>query len=97
MRASLALFALSLLASACGGGAEPAPTPTLAATAPTSSVTEVPPATEASPTTEVPVPTEPATALGPPAPDFTLALSNGDSFVLSAQEKPVYMVFWAEW
>jgi hypothetical protein len=34
---------------------------------------------------------------GPPAPDFTLALADGTDFVLSEEQKPVYMVFWAEW
>jgi cytochrome oxidase Cu insertion factor (SCO1/SenC/PrrC family) len=32
-----------------------------------------------------------------PAPDFTLALGTGESFTLSAEQKPVYLVFWAEW
>jgi len=34
---------------------------------------------------------------GPPAPDFILALADGTEFTLSAEQKPVYMVFWAEW
>ncbi|MDJ0498870.1 MAG: hypothetical protein QNJ89_13635, partial [Acidimicrobiia bacterium] len=34
---------------------------------------------------------------GPPAPAFELALSDGSTFRLSDEEKPVYMVFWAEW
>jgi hypothetical protein len=35
---------------------------------------------------------------GPAAPDFTLTLGTGsDSFTLSDEAKPVYMVFWAEW
>ena len=34
---------------------------------------------------------------GPPAPDFELALSDGSNFSLSAEQKPVYVVFWAEW
>jgi peroxiredoxin len=33
----------------------------------------------------------------PPAPDFTLALDDGSEFVLSDEQKPVYVVFWAEW
>ena len=32
---------------------------------------------------------------GPPAPDFELALSDGSTFALSAEQKPVYIVFWA--
>jgi hypothetical protein len=34
---------------------------------------------------------------GPDAPDFTLALGQGGEFTLSEEQKPVYMVFWAEW
>ncbi|MDX2344610.1 MAG: hypothetical protein QNL12_13190 [Acidimicrobiia bacterium] len=30
---------------------------------------------------------------GPPAPDFELALSDGSTFALSAEQKPVYIVF----
>jgi hypothetical protein len=33
----------------------------------------------------------------PVAPDFELALAGGGSFRLSAEAKPVYLVFWAEW
>lgn len=31
------------------------------------------------------------------APDFTLLLGDGDTFTLSATDKPVYLIFWAEW
>jgi hypothetical protein len=31
------------------------------------------------------------------APDFTLGLGNGGTFVLSEEARPVYLVFWAEW
>lgn len=34
---------------------------------------------------------------GPPAPDFALALADGSEFMLSVEQKPVYLVFWAEW
>ena len=34
---------------------------------------------------------------GPPAPDFTLELGGGGTFVLSEQTTPVLIVFWAEW
>jgi hypothetical protein len=33
----------------------------------------------------------------PIAPDFTLELGTGGSYTLSQSEKPVYLVFWAEW
>lgn len=31
------------------------------------------------------------------APDFTLTLGDGSSYTLSADPRPVYLVFWAEW
>ncbi len=31
------------------------------------------------------------------APDFTLALGTGDTFTLSEENRPVYLLFWAEW
>ncbi len=31
------------------------------------------------------------------APEFNLTLSQGNTFTLSQGEKPLYMVFWAEW
>ena len=31
------------------------------------------------------------------APDFTLELGTGGTFTLSESDKPVYLVFWAEW
>jgi hypothetical protein len=31
------------------------------------------------------------------APDFELALADGGTFRLSAESKPVYLIFWAEW
>ena len=34
---------------------------------------------------------------GDAAPDFELALGQGGSFRLSDAQKPVYLVFWAEW
>lgn len=49
------------------------------------------------PNTTVP-PADGGAIEGPAAPDFTLALGTGsDSFTLSEEAKPVYMVFWAEW
>ena len=58
-----------------------------------------PPAATSDPTTTAmapPVPTRPRPD-GEDAPDFTLALGQGGSLTLSAEQKPVYMVFWAEW
>ncbi len=33
----------------------------------------------------------------PLAPDFQLALATGELYQLSADTKPVFLVFWAEW
>ena len=57
-------------------------------------------------TTSAPASTDPAPAPattlrprpeGEDAPDFSLDLGQGGTFTLSAEAKPVYMVFWAEW
>ena len=37
------------------------------------------------------------TEAGEFAPDFTLELGDGGTFVLSQEVRPVYLVFWAEW
>ncbi len=47
--------------------------------------------------TTVPGSSGEAKAEGPDAPNFTLALASGDSFTLYDEQKPVYMIFWAEW
>ena len=66
----------------------PGPTATTAAT----------PSTSESPTTtSTPTTTMRQRPDGEDAPDFTLELGQGDSFTLSLEQKPVYMVFWAEW
>ena len=60
------------------------------------------PATDAA-TTDEPADTPATTAAavpsfdGPPAPDFELDLNDGTKFTLAGEEKPVFMVFWAEW
>ncbi|MDJ0953083.1 MAG: hypothetical protein QNJ81_05340 [Acidimicrobiia bacterium] len=111
MRKLLMVLVLAVLAAACGDSAEttdtPAPTaspqPTESSqpaqdeggddaapetsTAPAQDQNEdVPPATSGAPSFD-----------GPPAADFQLALGDGSTFSLSGEEKPVYMVFWAEW
>ena len=53
------------------------------------------PAEEPETTTTTTVP--PPEPLGPPAPDFTLELGTGGTFVLSQQTTPVVIFFWAEW
>jgi hypothetical protein len=34
---------------------------------------------------------------GEAAPDFHLLLSDGSTFTLSEEARPVYLLFWAEW
>ena len=89
---------LGLIASACGS-TEPAP-PTSAAPGTTAaaggpSVTTGATATvpESGTSDEAPSPNPDR----PIAPDFELALSDGGTFTLSAETRPVYLVFWAEW
>ncbi len=73
---------LALVAAACGGSSTPeATTTTGGGVAATSTVAAA---------------VDPAPA-GPAAPDFTLDLADGTTFILSGEDKPVYLVFWAEW
>jgi hypothetical protein len=41
--------------------------------------------------------TSTVTEARPVAPDFTLGLGDGGTFVLSEEARPIYLVFWAEW
>lgn len=112
MRRHILLFvALVLVVAACGGASEDASSSaTTASPSEAEGTTETPVATtsvssEAPDTTvagqsEDPAATTEAVAPEPegePAPDFTLALADGGEFMLSADTRPVYMVFWAEW
>ena len=54
-------------------------------------VTDDAPTSTASPAPEA------ETSDRPAAPDFTLALGDGGTYTLSEGEKPVYLIFWAEW
>lgn len=103
-----ALACLALVVSACAGGAAPAsPTTSQADPSDLSPVTTV---GEAPPETASPAPTDPAPTTDassserpppdpdrPIAPDFSLELADGSTFVLSQETRPVFMVFWAEW
>lgn len=99
MRRIVAPVAFALVLGACGGsdtGSTAAPTTTVGGTAP--STTEAPGTTSGPTTTGAPA--ETTTRVPPdgePAPDFTLALGDGGTFTLSDEQKPVYMIFWAEW
>lgn len=100
-RLATASAVFGLIVAACGGQVTeesfetvPPPSSTVATTeAPVSADPGSPTTTTATP----PVPSEPVIVDGPPAPDFALALDDGRGFILSEEQKPVYMVFWAEW
>jgi len=93
MRISTALLVgLVLVSTACANPADTT-TPTTA-TPDTTATTPTIPTSGTTGTT----PTTTATAAeGPVAPDFTLDLGSGGTFVLSEETRPVYLVFWAEW
>lgn len=97
----LLLAALALVAAGCGGSTADAEPGTTRATVDESTTSSTADGTGSTGGTTLP-PTSTSTTAppavdGPPAPDFALALADGSEFVLSAEQKPVYMVFWAEW
>lgn len=109
MRRVLGLIVvLALVGVACGGSpsaptaAGDATTAGAAATT-TSAPGTMPPSTSGGSGTAAPAEVPDPTAAGrirpegPDAPDIALALGEGGIFVLSEEEKPVYLVFWAEW
>lgn len=56
------------------------------------------PTTGPAASTTTPAPEETGTTSGREmAPDFTLDLGEGGTYTLSEADKPVYLVFWAEW
>ncbi len=96
------LLALALIAAACGGAATDPPSQTAAPQVTTTGPVGSPDSTAAaSPTTtsaDTPVvAAQPSGVDGPAAPDFSLKVDDGSTFVLSQEAKPVYLVFWAEW
>lgn len=100
MRLATATAVFGLVVAACGGQVTEETFETVPPQDSTMTTTEAPVATDAGdPTTTgaPPVTAAPVVVDGPPAPDFALALHDGLGFVLSEEEKPVYMVFWAEW
>ena len=98
MRTHLAVFIalVGLALAACGlGTVEQSPTTTQpSAESPTAAPSETDPPPET-------VATSPGgqTSISdrPVAPDFTLELGEGGVYTLSQGERPVYLVFWAEW
>ncbi len=104
MRKGLILVTFALIAVSCGGSDDPAAVSTAApVNAELSSDGRTTASTAATtPEDTGPVETQTAAAAtpsfdGPPAPDFELTLSDGSTFTLSDEQKPVYVVFWAEW
>jgi len=110
VRINRIIVALALVMTACTGTtgetADPSVT-TATAPEPTtqSSTTVATPEGTAARTTQ---PAEPAATDSPSttarprpdgddAPDFTVELGQGGTFTLSDEQKPVYMIFWAEW
>ncbi len=109
-RLAYAFVLLALLVSACGGGAEPAASAdpeSVDSPAAVESTTGDPAVEPSEPVTPAETPAEtPASEQTeeedaadelPMAPDFDLVLGDGSTFTLSAVDKPVYLVFWAEW
>ena len=105
-RLSALLIGFALVAAACGGGATDTATSTESSStagaggsAPTTAVPSIEPETattieqtdESAPERPAPDPNREI------APDFDLLLSDGSTFVLSEETRPVFMVFWAEW
>lgn len=101
LRSLTLVAAAAVFAAGCATGTqtEAAPEAVALSTVPTTTAPvttdEAEPATAPDPTTTTAAPA--VIVDGPPAPDFTLALETGGEFTLSAEEKPVYLVFWAEW
>jgi hypothetical protein len=94
MRRNLVLLAMimALVGAACGGAGSSSD-----GTSPSSPSTSPATTGQQPPTTADGEPAQKPE--GPLAPDFTLALGadGSETFVLSQEAKPVYMVFWAEW
>ena len=106
MSSRISPFVISaLIVGACGAGADVSTDTTsdAASTGTASADTEI---ANAPPDTSVPSgggTAEDSTAdqssgvTGEAASDFTLALGDGSTFTLSETDRPVYLVFWAEW
>lgn len=88
MKRIILLLAITVVAAACASAGEES----------AAAGADAPPTTQAeSSAATSPNPSGGAKPEGPDAPNFTLALATGDSFTLYDEQKPVYMIFWAEW
>jgi hypothetical protein len=99
-----AAFVLALAACSVDGGTPDNATTAAVATDSTtttlesSSTTETAGGGDGTSTSTTPAASDPPPQIeGPAAPDFTFALADGSTFSLSDEQKPVYLVFWAEW
>lgn len=101
------LLVLALLVAGCGGS-DSTETEQAASTEADSPAVVVPttgetaetvaPIPESEPPTESSAsPTEAPPVDGPEAPNFEMSLADGTAFSLTDEQKPVYLVFWAEW
>lgn len=95
------MVTVAALIFACGGD-EPTGAPTSSgdtspATTASTNVAVPPTAVTTPPGTSAPSTSPPTTEAADTAPDFTLELGNGGTFVLSEEARPVFLVFWAEW
>ena len=94
------ILSLAMLVAACGpsDGAGDAVTPDQQGPLTSVTTTPVPAASDSTDATDSTA-TAPETTVSdrPAAPDFTLALGDGGTYTLSDGEKPVYLIFWAEW
>jgi hypothetical protein len=97
MRKAVWSLAFALVV-ACAGDQNTATTATAATVSTTAgpTTTNALPASTSNPST-VTTESPPTTTARDGAPDFTLQLGDGSDFVLSAEQKPVFLVFWAEW
>jgi hypothetical protein len=100
--------AMAVVATACGDGSQPTAIDLGGAPAATEAPGDTQASTETVPATAATAETDPAEPVateaprqrpeGPDAADFELALGGpGGTFSLSAETRPVFMVFWAEW
>ena len=107
-RTAVLMVGFSLVVAACGATETDLATPTEAAPATQQQTDDSTPATPVpttQPSTAPSTSEEVAPAAERPAPDpnreiapeFSLALGDGSTFVLSEETRPVFMVFWAEW
>jgi len=88
------IIAVAIVGAGCAPGASDQVDSTSGATIATSTSQ---PVTTGTTDTSLPPEEAPVGSGRPEAPDFTLELGDGGTYTLSEGERPVYLVFWAEW